>query len=63
MNIRFRVNTQSILLDTFKEFLQGAKDCRAGLTCRPGCSESYLRGYGLQYEIEQKQTWRTDHDY
>lgn len=43
-------------------FWQGASDCRDGKPCPAGMSEDYLRGYGCMYEVEQTQTWRTDHD-
>lgn len=36
-----------------EEFLAGQRDCEAGVAHKDGRSESYDRGYGAQYEIEQ----------
>ncbi len=35
------------------DFLQGQRDCRDGVTHKPGKSEYYDRGYAAQYEWEQ----------
>lgn len=38
-----------------KEFLQGQKDCASGVPHKDG-SDSYNRGYAVQYEMEQIQS-------
>lgn len=35
------------------EFINGQRDCRDGITHKPGMTESYDAGYAAQYEIEQ----------
>ena len=38
------------------EFLRGQRDCQKGIPHKSGQSESYDRGYGAQYEKEQRDT-------
>jgi hypothetical protein len=35
------------------EFVNGQKDCKEGNPHKAGMSESYDRGYAVQYELEQ----------
>ena len=38
------------------DFLRGQRDCKNGIPHKSGQSESYDRGYGIEYEKEQVQT-------
>jgi len=35
------------------DFLQGQIDCMQGIEHKEGMSDSYNRGYAVQYEVEQ----------
>ena len=42
---------------TFEDdFLQGQRDCKAGVEHKAGKSKAYDDGYGTQYEAEQSMT-------
>lgn len=41
--------------DSF-EFMRGQQDCIDGEECLVDASDSYMRGYGTQYEWEQIKT-------
>ena len=41
------------------EFMQGQRDCKAGIEHKAGQSDSYDRGYATQYELEQIESART----
>jgi len=36
------------------DFARGQKDCREGVSGKLNASDDYNRGYGVQYEIEQR---------
>lgn len=38
------------------EFIDGQKDCRDGVPHKAGMSESYDRGYSVQYELQEIQS-------
>ena len=40
--------------DFSDDFLQGQRDCKAGIPHEAGKSVNYDRGYGFQYELEQR---------
>lgn len=39
--------------DKMNSFLQGQRDCKAGIPHKSGKGEDYDYGYGFQYELEQ----------
>ena len=41
------------------EFMQGQKACEAGSPCPDSVSEDFVRGYNVQYQLEQIQTQKS----
>lgn len=35
------------------EYIDGMKACRSGKPCPVDASDEFVRGYGVQYELEQ----------
>lgn len=42
------------------DYLQGGIDCKKGKPAPENASDSYNRGYGDQYELEQVLDWSTE---
>jgi hypothetical protein len=42
------------------DFIKGQKDCKDGKQHESGKSKDYDRGYGFQYELEQKEGVRNE---
>lgn len=53
MNAQADIADRALHCDDIEEFLQGRRDCAAGVPHKAGKSESYDTGYSAQYEDEQ----------
>ena len=45
------------------EFISGQKACRDGGSCPDMASEAFVRGFAAEYELEQVNTYRSEHEH